>query len=115
MLEPHLQSLAGICAILGVAWLCSENRRAFPLRIVVAALCVQVAVALVLLKVPAARAALFSLTRLVDALTEATRAGTAFAFGYVGGAAPPFAVTDPRTLTNFALQLSPGRSVRRWG
>ncbi|HJS90038.1 MAG TPA: nucleoside transporter C-terminal domain-containing protein [Steroidobacteraceae bacterium] len=107
LLEAHLQSLAGICAILAVAWLCSENRRAFPLRIVGAALAVQFAVALVLLKIPAARAALFSLTRLVDALTDATRAGTSFVFGYVGGASPPFAVIDSKTLTSFAFQILP--------
>lgn len=107
MLAPHLQSLAGIFAILGVAWLCSEDRRAFPVRIVLAALAVQFTVALVLLKTPAARAALFSLTRLVDALTAATRAGTSFVFGYVGGASPPFAVIDPRTLTSFAFQILP--------
>ncbi len=55
---------------------------------VVTALGVQIAVALVMLKMPAA-----------------TRAGTSFVFGYVGGASPPFAVIDGRTLTSFAFQI----------
>lgn len=103
----HLQSLAGILAILTLAWLLSENRRAFPLRTVATGLALQFALALTLLKVPAARNALFSLNGVVDALTQATRAGTSFVFGYVGGASAPFTVSDPRGLTSFAFQILP--------
>ena len=46
MLALHLQSLAGIVAILGLAWLLSENRRAFPVRTVVSGLILQFALAL---------------------------------------------------------------------
>lgn len=107
MLGFHLQSLLGIFVILSAAWLFSENRRGFPLRTVASGLALQFALAFLLLKLPAARAALFSLNGVVDALTAATRAGTGFVFGYVGGAAPPFAVADAKGMTSFAFQILP--------
>ncbi len=106
-MASHLQSGIGIIAILAAAWLFSENRRAFPLRTVAAGLALQVALALLLLDVPVARNGLFALNGVVDALTEATRAGTSFVFGYVGGGTPPFAPTNQAGLTNFAFQILP--------
>ncbi|MDE2181491.1 MAG: nucleoside:proton symporter [Alphaproteobacteria bacterium] len=103
----HPQSLLGIIAILLVAWLLSENRRAFPLRTVVAGLAVQVALALLLLRVPAARDGLFALNGVVTALTEATKAGTSFVFGFTGGGEPPFTVTNPRGMVSFAFGVLP--------
>ncbi|HEY1613871.1 MAG TPA: nucleoside transporter C-terminal domain-containing protein [Rhizomicrobium sp.] len=103
----HLQSLLGMVVIIALAWAISENRRIFPLRTVAAGLVLQLILALLLLKVPAARTTLLSLNAVVDALSAATRAGTSFVFGYVGGGAPPFAVTDPHGLTNFAFGVLP--------
>jgi CNT family concentrative nucleoside transporter len=103
----HLQSGLGIIAILTLAWLLSENRRAFPFRTVIAGLALQVGLALLLLKVPAARDALFALNAAVGALTAATRAGTSFIFGYLGGGTPPFTVTNPSGMVNFAFGILP--------
>jgi CNT family concentrative nucleoside transporter len=103
----HLQSALGICVILALAWALSENRRAFPVRTVVVGLAVQLSLALLLLKATVARNVLFSLNGIVDALTAATKAGTAFVFGYVGGAPVPFAVNNASGLTNFAFQILP--------
>jgi concentrative nucleoside transporter, CNT family len=103
----HLQSGIGIVAILAAAWLFSENRRAFPLRTVAAGLALQIALALLLLDVPIARNALFALNGVVDALMQATRAGTSFVFGFAGGAPPPFAVTNQAGLSSFAFQILP--------
>jgi concentrative nucleoside transporter, CNT family len=103
----HYQSLAGIVAILAAAWLFSENKRAFPFRTVISGLTLQFVLALTLLKVPAARNVLFSLNGAVDALTSATRAGTSFVFGYIGGASAPFTVSDPKGMTSFAFQILP--------
>lgn len=105
--QIHPQSLLGIAAIIFLAWLCSENRRAFPLRTVLAGLAVQVGLALLLLRVPMARNALFSLNSVVTALTDATRAGTSFVFGFIGGGAPPFQVTNSAGLVNFAFGVLP--------
>jgi CNT family concentrative nucleoside transporter len=104
---PHLQSLLGILTILAAAWAMSEDRGAFPLRAVVVGLALQVGLALLLLKVPPARDALFALNGVVDALMAATHAGTSFVFGYVGGAPAPFAVTSPTGMTSFAFQILP--------
>lgn len=104
----QLQSAFGLVVLVLVAWLLSEDRRAaFSPRTIATALGVQIALALLLLEVPPARAALFSLNGVVDALTSATQAGTAFVFGYVGGGEPPFAVTKAQNLTSLAFQALP--------
>jgi len=103
----HLQSAFGICVIVALAWVLSEDRRAFPWRTVIAGLVFQAALALFLLKVPVARDGLLALNGAVDALTGATRAGTSFVFGFVGGGAPPFAVTNPVGMVSFAFGILP--------
>ena len=49
-LLAHLQSALGIVAVIALAWALSENRRAFRFRMVGAALLLQLAIALLLLK-----------------------------------------------------------------
>ena len=103
----HLQSLLGIVIIIAAAWAMSEDRKAFPWRVVVVGLALQVGLALLLLEVPAARGALLALNGVVDALMAATKAGTSFVFGYVGGGDAPFAVTNPHAMTSFAFGVLP--------
>ena len=103
----HLQPVLGMAVILFIAWALSENRGAFRIRMVVSALALQAAIALVLLKLPLARQGLLGLNSLVTALAEATRAGTSFVFGFVGGAPAPFAVTNPGAMTSFAFGVLP--------
>ena len=105
--QLHPQSLLGIGTILVLAWLLSENRRAFPFRTAIAGLAMQVVLALLLLKVPVARDGLFALNGVVGALTDATKAGTSFVFGFVGGGAPPFKVTNPAGMVSFAFGVLP--------
>ena len=104
---PHLQSILGICVIVALGWICSENRRAVSFRQAAGGIALQAAVALLLLKVPMARRALFGLNGVVDTLSSATRTGTGFVFGYLGGGPTPFAVTDPASLVNFAFGVLP--------
>lgn len=103
----HPQSLLGVVAILLGAWFLSENRRAFPLRTVIAGLVMEVFLALLLLRVPVARDALFALNGLVTALTDATREGTSFVFGYIGQGPAPFTITTPGAFINFAFGVLP--------
>ena len=103
----HPQSLLGIAAIVALAWALSENRRVFPWRVVVGGLLLQAALALLLLKVPLARDALFGLNSAVTALTDATRTGTSFVFGFIGGGAPPFNVTNAANMASFAFGVLP--------
>ncbi len=108
-LFPHLQSALGILVILFAAWLFSENRRAFPWRIVLVGIALQAGIALLLLKVQVARDALFGLNGVVGVLTDATRAGTGFVYGFLGGGPSPFPanIVDPHALSTFAFGILP--------
>ena len=87
---PILQSVLGLFAFTAIAWLMSERRRQVRLRVILTGIFLQVAVGLVLLKVPLFQDLFLLLNRMVLSLEEATRAGTAFVFGYIGGGDLPF-------------------------
>jgi CNT family concentrative nucleoside transporter len=91
---PNLQSALGVVAIVAIAFMISENRRAVPWRPVVIGLVLTFGLALLLLKIPQTKTAFDWINRAVEAIAAATRAGTSFVFGYVGGGALPF---DPKT------------------
>jgi concentrative nucleoside transporter, CNT family len=103
----HLQSTLGILAILALAWLISENRRAVNWRQAGIALGVTVLLALVMLKVPKVEVVFAMITEAVDAIATATRAGTSFVFGYVGGGALPFEVKEPTATFILGFQALP--------
>jgi CNT family concentrative nucleoside transporter len=90
----NLQSALGVVAIIAFAFVISENRRAVSWRQAGIGLAITFAVALLLLKVPAVKHAFNWIEAAVEAVAAATRAGTAFVFGYVGGGTLPF---DPKT------------------
>jgi concentrative nucleoside transporter, CNT family len=91
----NLQSALGVFAILAFAWAISENRRAVPWRPVVVGLAITFLLALLMLKVPQAKIAFVWINDAVDSLAAATRAGTSFVFGYVGGGPLPFELKNP--------------------
>jgi CNT family concentrative nucleoside transporter len=103
----HLQSALGIIAIIALAWALSEDRRAFSWRLAAGTVALQAAIALLLLKVPVTRDALYGLNTVVTAVTTATNAGTSFVFGYMGSGPTPFAVTNPGNLINLAFTILP--------
>ena len=86
----RLQSLAGFLSLVFIAWLLSEKRRQIRYRTLITGLGLQVIFGLVLLKSPGSHEVFIWLNKGVQALEEATRAGTGFAFGYLGGALLPF-------------------------
>ena len=86
-----LQSSLGLLALVGIAFAFSEKRSDIPWKTVCLAVFVQLAVALILIKIPLARQVFIVLNTLVYMLEKATQAGTSFVFGYLGGAIPPFA------------------------
>ncbi|RAI43900.1 NupC/NupG family nucleoside CNT transporter [Rhodoplanes roseus] len=104
---PQLQSAAGLLALLALAFLISENRRAVRPRTVLVALALTVGLALLLLKVPGVTAAFAGAAAAVDAIAAATRAGTSFVFGYLGGGTLPFDPTIPGTDFVLAFQALP--------
>jgi concentrative nucleoside transporter, CNT family len=85
-----LQSAFGFFAICAIAWLLSEDRRAVPWRIVIAGALLQTVLAALLLWVPLSREVFLALNDLLSALERATREGTRFVFGFLGGGAQPF-------------------------
>jgi concentrative nucleoside transporter, CNT family len=87
----NLQSALGVAAIIAIAWSISENRRAVPWRVVITGLAITFVLALLMLKVPQTQAAFDAINRAVGAIADATKAGTSFVFGYVGGGPLPFA------------------------
>jgi CNT family concentrative nucleoside transporter len=89
-----LQSALGVVAIIFAAFMMSENRRAVPWRPVILGLVLTFALAVLMLKVPQIEVAFGWINRAVEAVAAATRAGTSFVFGYLGGGALPF---EPKT------------------
>ena len=104
---PNLQSTLGILAILALAWLISENRRAVNWRQAGIALGVTVLLALVMLKVPKVEVVFALINDAVNAIATATRAGTSFVFGYVGGGPLPFDVKEPTATFILGFQALP--------
>src|SRR3984885_5159970 len=103
----NLQSTLGILAILALAWLISENRRAVNWRQAGIALGVTLVLALVMLKVPKAEVVFALINDAVNAIATATRAGTSFVFGYVGGGPLPFEVKEPTATFILGFQALP--------
>jgi CNT family concentrative nucleoside transporter len=101
------RALLGVVVFLALGWLLSENKRALPVRPVLVGLACQIALALLLTKIPAVTAAFAAATHVVDALQAASRAGSSFMFGYLGGGRAPFSMTDPSAAFIFAFQALP--------
>ena len=76
-----LQSLFGVFAIIALAFIISENRRAVPWRQVLTGLAITFALALLMLKVPQSQGVFSAINRIVDVVAAATKAGTSFVFG----------------------------------
>jgi concentrative nucleoside transporter, CNT family len=103
----RLRALLGIAVFVSVAWLLGEDRRRVRPRTALLGVAAQLLLAGVLLHVPLFRGAFLVLNRAVLALESATRAGTSFVFGYVGGAPPPFLMQDPGASFILAFQALP--------
>jgi len=102
-----MQAILGIGVLMALAWALSEARGAVQWRAVAVGLAIQLALALVLLGVPAVSQGLLVLNEVVYAVEAATSAGAGFVFGYLGGDAAPFEVTNPDALYIFAFRVLP--------
>lgn len=85
-----LQSLMGLAAFVGLAWLISEKRGKVNIRVILVGLVIQLLIGVLLLKLPLFRDFFLALNRMVLSLEASTRAGTAMVFGYLGGGPLPF-------------------------
>ncbi|NJN48005.1 MAG: nucleoside:proton symporter [Candidatus Competibacteraceae bacterium] len=88
-----IQALLGLLCFSGLAWLFSENRRAVSLSTVGISLLLQFMLAVLMLKLPLFQAFFLLLNQAIMALETATRAGTSFVFGFLGGGELPFQET----------------------
>jgi CNT family concentrative nucleoside transporter len=91
----NLQSALGVVALIAFAWAISENRRAVSPQRVAVGLLITLVLAALFLKVPPITAAIGSANHMIDAIAEASRAGTSFVFGYLGGGPLPFELKSP--------------------
>jgi len=102
-----LQPILGIIVFLGIAWLISENRKEVRYRTVLAGVVVQLCIAGILLFVPIFKKFFLLLNNVVLVLESASKAGTSFVFGYIGGGTPPFLLQDPGSNFILAFQALP--------
>src|SRR6202048_4946632 len=103
----QLQSTFGILAWLALAWALGENRRAVSLRQAAIGLIVTFVTAVVLIKLPIVAHAFGAINDAVGVISAASRAGTSFVFGYLGGRALPFDLKAPGTDFILAFQALP--------
>ena len=89
------QGLIGILLILVFAWAISEDRRARPgLRWIIGALALQLAVAVLIVRVPVIWDIIGLANHAVSAIEKATLVGSSYMFGYAGGAPSPFVLRE---------------------
>jgi concentrative nucleoside transporter, CNT family len=103
----NLQSALGVLAMLGIAFALSENRGAVAWRQAAIGLAATIVTGVVLLKIPPVAAAFAFVNDAVGAIAAATRAGTSFVFGYLGGGALPYDLKTPGADFVLALQALP--------
>ena len=88
-----VHSLIGFFLLHLIAWALSEDRRRIAWRPVITGMLLTLALGVALLKAPLVKEVFFGLNDALNALEKATREGTAFVFGFLGGGPLPFAET----------------------
>jgi CNT family concentrative nucleoside transporter len=106
-MPDSIHALAGIAGLVAASWLLSEKRREVPWRAVLAGLGLQLALAVVFLKIEAVKSAFLKLNDALLVLEKATQAGTGLVFGYLGGGPMPFEVSDAAATFVLAFRALP--------
>ena len=102
-----LQSALGVLAMLAVAWVASERRRSVNWRPVWSGIVLALLLTAAIRWVPGVGAAIAATNDVLDALMNATRAGTAMVFGHLGGGPLPYEPTHPEATFVLAAQALP--------
>src|SRR5258707_9520718 len=103
----QLQSAFGVFALRAITWAFGENRRAVALRQAAVALAATLLAAVELIKLPFVAHGFGVINDAVGAISSASRAGTSFVFGYLGGGALPFDLKQPGADFILAFQALP--------
>ncbi|HUJ18335.1 MAG TPA: nucleoside transporter C-terminal domain-containing protein [Nitrospirota bacterium] len=101
------QASLGLLVFTGIAWLVSENRKKVKYVTALTGVALQLGIAAILLYFPFFKRLFLLLNNVVLSLEAATRAGTSFVFGYIGGGTPPFLLQDPGASFILAFQALP--------
>lgn len=102
-----LQPLLGLLAFTALAWASGGSGRRLDLRVVIVGLVLQIGLAWALLRVAIFRQVFLLLNGMVASLGKATEAGTAFVFGFLGGAPLPYAEIDSGSSFVLAFRALP--------
>ena len=103
----QLQSAFGVFALLGIAWALGENRGKVSLKQAAIGLAATLLTAVVLLKLPVVARAFGAINDAVNVIAAASRAGTSFVFGYLGGGTLPYDLKTPGAEFVLAFQALP--------
>jgi CNT family concentrative nucleoside transporter len=103
----RFQGLLGIIVFISLAWAISEKRKIVRFATIIMGIAVQFSIAAILLYVPVFKKVFLLLNNIVLSLEAATRVGTSFVFGYIGGGTPPFLLQDPGANFILAFQALP--------
>ena len=106
-MTEHLQSALGLILIPAIAWLVSENRRRVSWRFTAIGIAVQLALAVLLLKLPGTQDAFAALNGIVRGLQRASEAGSEFVFGFLGGGPLPYEEVRGVSSVVFAFRFLP--------
>ncbi len=90
-----IQSSLGLLVFIALAWAISENRKNISWGYAAVGFSIQLVTAFILLKISWFTAIFIQLNHLILALEAATKAGTSFVFGYLGGGELPFPPYEP--------------------
>ena len=107
LVDTKAVALFGIAVFLALGWLLSENRKQIRWLPVLAAIGMQLLLAVAMLHATPLQTFFAGLSEAIAAVKQATLSGTGFVFGYVGGAEPPFAVLPGKNPFVFGLQALP--------
>ncbi|MFP6806822.1 MAG: nucleoside transporter C-terminal domain-containing protein [Pseudomonadales bacterium] len=102
-----IQSIFGLSLLIALCYFFSESRQNVRFRLVAKSLLLQVIIALLFLKLPASQKLFVVLNDAISILQAATREGTTFIFGYLGGGPLPFEETLPGASFILAIQAMP--------
>ena len=107
MQSAALHSIAGFFALHLLAWVVSERRGVVAWRAVISGMALTFGLGVLLLKVPPVSDLFLNLNGLVTIVETATREGTSFVFGYLGGGPLPFEEKQPGASFVFAFRVLP--------
>jgi CNT family concentrative nucleoside transporter len=101
------RSAVGFLILHALAWALSEDRRTVAWRPVLAGMALTLALGVLLLKAPPVQHLFLVLNDALGALERATRDGTAFVFGFLGGGPLPYPESYPGATFVLAFRALP--------